>query len=97
MSDMKRLGPQDPLSWIRDTREEIPEPHEQRTVSSERKSFRIQSEGDPPVEITVTIKDEQQDRTICVKITEEGKKPTKIEVKSSGRHKDSPHVNIEAS
>lgn len=98
MSDMKRLGPQDPLSWIRDTREKAPEPQEvKKTGPTERKTFRIQSEGETPLEITVVIKGEQEDRTICVKVAEEGKKATKIEVRTCERQYENPHPDLKAS
>lgn len=98
MSDMKRLGPQDPLSWIRDTRDKVSELQDvKKTAPVERKIFRIQSEGETPIEITVVIKGEQEDRTICIKVAEEGKKATKIEVKTCERQNESPHPDLKAS
>lgn len=98
MSDMKRLGPQDPLSWIRDTRDKVSElPEVKKTAAVERKIFRIQSEGETPLEITVVIKGEQEDRTICVKVAEEGKKATKIEVRTCERQYENPHPDLKAS
>ena len=100
MNDMRRLGPQDPLSWIRDTRDKSQDISEReqeqeqehqgikKTLPTERKTFKIQSEGETPVEVTVVIKGEEDDRTICVKVAEEGKQATKIEVRTSDRQKE---------
>jgi len=96
VNDMRRLGPQDPLSWIKDTSEksantgEKTQEHQgiRKVFPAERRTFIIQSEGETPVEVTVIIKGEEEDRTICVKVSEEGRQTTKIEVKSSGRQKE---------
>lgn len=96
MNDMRRLGPQDPLSWIRDTREKSPDTNEKaqehqgikKALPTERKTFKIQSEGETPVEVTVVIKGEEEDRTICVKVAEEGRQATKIEVRTSDRQRE---------
>lgn len=96
MNGMRRLGPQDPLSWIKDTSEKstntgekTQELHRIRKVfPGEKKTFKIQSEGETPVEVTVIIKGEEEDRAICVKVAEQGRQTTKIEVKTSDRVKE---------
>jgi hypothetical protein len=102
---MRRLGPQDPLSWVRDTREKSPPPRERgpehqglnRALPAERRTFKIQSEGENPIEVTVVVKGEKEDRIICVKVAEEGRKATKIEVRNSDPQKESPNQEAVAS
>ena len=97
MRDMKRLGPQDPLSWIRDTREKAQESPEPRKPLLQEKRYRIQSDDEVPVEITVIVKGEGTDRTICVRVSEEGKKPTTIEVSASNGVKRTRHKGSDVS
>lgn len=90
MNGMKRLGPQDPLSWIKDTRRSIPQKSQyQKRSLSEKKTFRIHTEDENPLEITVEIKGNSENRTVCVKVAEEGKKTAKIEFKSSDKSSES--------
>jgi hypothetical protein len=93
---MKRLGPQDPLSWIKDTSEKSTNSGEKtqelqgirRISPGEKRTFRIQSEGETPVEVTVIIKGEGEDRTVCVKVAEQGRQKTKVEVNTSDKLKE---------
>ncbi len=71
MDEKRRLGPQDPLGWIRDTREEQQEDQEERTRLSEehtrqsysRESFPmvtkreiVHTDKSIPMEVRVTLK-----------------------------------------
>ncbi len=71
MDEKRRLGPQDPLGWIRDTREEKPESYEERTrlpeertkqpvvretVPVETKREIVHTDKSIPMEVKVTLK-----------------------------------------
>ncbi len=81
---MKRLGPQNPLSWIKDTREN---PARQRgvvnPVSSHRQTYRFQSDGESPVEVIVVINGDRKDRNVSIEVAEEGKRTMNIAFKTS--------------
>lgn len=84
---MKRLGPQNPLSWIKDSRESPvrhskPGPLE-RPVSAEKQTYRFQSDGVSPVEVIVIMNGNRADRQVRIEVTEEGKKAMKVEFKTS--------------
>ena len=78
MDEKRRLGPQDPLGWIRDTREERPENHEhteqpvvRETVPMEIKREIVHTDKSIPMEVKVTLKGQpaKQTQTITLEIT----------------------------
>ena len=78
MDEKRRLGPQDPLGWIRDTREERPEDHEhikqpvvRETVPMEIKREIVHTDKSIPMEVKVTLKGQpaKQTQTITLEIT----------------------------
>lgn len=78
MDEKRRLGPQDPLGWIRDTREERNEGHEdsrqsvvRETVPMETKREIIHTDKSIPMEVKVTLKGQPTDhkQTITLEIT----------------------------
>jgi hypothetical protein len=78
MDEKRRLGPQDPLSWIRDTREEKTEDREQarkavvrETVPMETKREIVHKDKSIPMEVKVTLKGQptNQTQTITLEIT----------------------------
>ena len=90
MSNKRRLGNQDPFSWVRDTREvtsmPVPPPRKiavakyAKPVPSEKSV--LQTKNGKPVEVMVAIKERKGERIISVEISEEGKQPTKISFKT---------------
>jgi hypothetical protein len=73
MDSKRRLGPQDPLGWIRDTREDRPEDPDDRTRFAEGKREQsvvrenypmevrreiIHTDKTIPMEVKVTLKDQ---------------------------------------
>ena len=78
MDEKRRLGPQDPLSWIRDTREEKTEDHEhskksvvRETIPMEKKREIVHQDKSIPMEVKVTLKGQptSQIQTITLEIT----------------------------
>ena len=78
MDEKRRLGPQDPLSWIRDTREERPEnpeysqrPVVRETIPTETKREIVHTDKSIPMEVKVTLKGQpaKQTQTITLEIT----------------------------
>ena len=78
MDEKRRLGPQDPLSWIRDTREEKKEDHEhsrqpvvRETIPMETKREIVHKDKSIPMEVKVTLKGQptEQTQTITLEIT----------------------------
>jgi hypothetical protein len=78
MDEKRRLGPQDPLGWIRDTREERSEGREdprqpvvRETVPMETKREIIHTDKSIPLEVKVTLKGQPTDQkqTITLEIT----------------------------
>jgi len=78
MDEKRRLGPQDPLSWIRDTRKEGPEDHEhfrqpvvRETIPMETKREIVHTDKSIPMEVKVTLKGQpaKQTQTITLEIT----------------------------
>jgi hypothetical protein len=78
MDEKRRLGPQDPLSWIRDTREERSEnpehtqqPIVRETFPMETKREIVHTDKSIPMEIKVTLKGQpvKQAQTITLEIT----------------------------
>jgi hypothetical protein len=69
MDEKRRLGPQDPLSWIRDTREERPVVRE--SVPTETKREIVHTDKSIPMEVKVTLKGQpvKQTQTITLEIT----------------------------
>jgi len=69
MSNKKRLGPQDPLSWIRDTRGEKLVHYDMRVATPvEVRRSKIQVGEGSPMEVTVVIKGQKADRNISVEV-----------------------------
>ena len=78
MDEKRRLGPQDPLGWIRDTRVKQPEDHEdtkqpvvRETVPMETKREIVHTDKSIPMEVKVTLKGQptKQAQTITLEIT----------------------------
>lgn len=78
MDEKRRLGPQDPLGWIRDTREESRHDHEgprhsvAREISPmETKREIVHTDKSIPMEVKVTLKGQPtaQKQTITLEIT----------------------------
>jgi len=78
MDEKRRLGPQDPLSWIRDTREEKREDHEhtpqrvvRETIPMDTKREIVHMDKSIPMEVKVTLKGQpvKQTQTITLEIT----------------------------
>lgn len=78
MDEKRRLGPQDPLGWIRDTREGEPENHEppqhpavRESVPVETKREIVHTDKSIPMEVKVTLKGQpiKQTQTITLEIT----------------------------
>ena len=78
MDEKRRLGPQDPLGWIRDSREEKPENQEhskqpavRETVPMETKREIVHTDKSIPMEVKVTLKGQpvKQTQTITLEIT----------------------------
>ena len=69
MDEKRRLGPQDPLSWIRDTREERPVVRE--TIPMETKREIVHTDKSIPMEVKVTLRGQpvKQTQTITLEIT----------------------------
>ena len=85
MSDTKRLGPQDPLSWIRNTRQErTPDDSERNYLSvGHRDQAHLLSRVDKrPTDITVVIKGEGRERVVAVEVTVDKKGVSKIQIKT---------------
>lgn len=87
MKDTKRLGPQNPLSWIKDSRES-PAQHSksekvERSVSSVKQTYRFQSEGEYPVEVIVVMNGDRVDHQVRIEVAQEGKKAMNVEFKTS--------------
>ena len=87
MKDTKRLGPQNPLSWIKDSRESPASPSKPakvvRPVSPEKQTFRFQSDGVSPVEVIVVMDGDRADHRVKIEVAQEGQKAMNIEFKSS--------------
>ena len=87
MKDTKRLGPQNPLSWIKDSRESPVKTSDPakvvRSVSSGKKTFRFQSDGVSPVEVTVVMSGDRVDHRVKIEVAQEGQKAMNIEFKTS--------------
>ena len=78
MDEKRRLGPQDPLGWIRDTREKQPDDHEhtkqpvvRETAPLETKREIVHTDKSIPMEVKVTLKGQptKQTQTITLEIT----------------------------
>jgi hypothetical protein len=78
MDEKRRLGPQDPLGWIRDTREDRKEDHEgprhsvvRETVPMETKREIVHTDKSIPMEVKVTLKGHPtaHKQTITLEIT----------------------------
>ena len=78
MDEKRRLGPQDPLSWIRDTREEQREDHGHtrqpvvhESMPMEIKREIVHKDKSIPMEVKVTLKGQptEQTQTITLEIT----------------------------
>lgn len=78
MDEKRRLGPQDPLSWIRDTRKEGAAEHEhsrqsvvRETMPMETKREIVHTDKSIPMEVKVTLKGQptKQTQTITLEIT----------------------------
>jgi hypothetical protein len=78
MDEKRRLGPQDPLSWIRDTREErlenpapAQQPSARETFPVETKREIVHTDKSIPMEVKVTLKGQpvKQTQTITLEIT----------------------------
>lgn len=90
MNNKRRLGNQDPFSWVRDTREVTNIPLSPPRKIAETKYTQayapeksvIQSKNGKPVEVMVAIKEKNGERIISVKIIEEGKQPAVISFKT---------------
>lgn len=85
MSNTRRLGPQDPLSWIRDTRQErTPDEAERNYLSvSPRNQPNLLSRVDKmPADITIVIKGEGRERVAAVEVTMDKKGVSKIQIKT---------------
>ncbi len=87
MKDTKRLGPQNPLSWIKDSRESPAKPSQPtkvvKSVSSEKQTFRFQSDGVSPVEVVVVMNGDRVDHLVKIEVVQEGRKAMNIEFKTS--------------
>lgn len=87
MKDTKRLGPQNPLSWIKDSRESPAKSSEPakivRSVSSGNQTFRFQSNGVSPVEVIVVMNGDRVDHRVKIEVAQEGQKAMNIEFKTS--------------
>jgi len=69
MSNKKRLGPQDPLSWIRDTRgKKLVHYNMKMARPGEVRRSKIQIGEGSPMEVTVVIKGQKADRNISVEV-----------------------------
>ncbi len=92
MRDTKRLGPQNPLSWIKDSRESLAEPSQPakvvRSVSAEKQTFRFQSDGVSPVEVVVVMTGDRVDHRVKIEVVQEGQKAMNIEFKTSNGQED---------
>lgn len=87
MKDTKRLGPQNPLSWIKDSRES-PVKHAkpgsiERYFPSEKQTYRFQSDGEAPVEVMVVMNRGQSDCQVKIEVAQKGKKAMKVEFETS--------------
>ena len=90
MSNKRRLGNQDPFSWVRDTREVTSLPISPPRKIADTKYAKplpveksvINTKNGKPVEVMVAIKEWNGERIISVEITEEGKQPAKISFKT---------------
>lgn len=93
MSNTKRLGPQDPLSWIKDTRGQISKYASLRTSTPQRsRSSRILGEEESSPDIRVVIKGNEGERIVSVEITVDNKGTTKIEVKKKVDQKNGREI-----
>lgn len=90
MNTKKRLGNQNPFSWVRDTREVTSIPISPPRKIADAKYAKplpidksvIQTKKCKPVEVMVGITERNGERIISVEITEEGKQPTRISFKT---------------
>jgi len=91
MSNTKRLGPQDPLSWIKDTRQErTPDEPERNYLSiGHRNQPSLLSGVDKtPTDITIVIKGEGREKVVAVEVTLDKKGVSKIQIKTGERHQE---------
>ena len=89
MSHTKRLGPQDPLSWIRDTREEKvrDESHRNYLSIGPRDDLSLfAKENKHQRDITIVIKGEGRERVLAVEVTIDKKGVSKIQIKTRESH-----------
>ena len=92
MKDTKRLGPQNPLNWIKDSRESPVKSSELgkvvRSISSDKRTFRFQSDGASPVEVVVIMNGDRVDHRVKIEVAQEGRKAMNIEFKTSNGQED---------
>jgi len=85
MSNTKRLGPQNPLSWIRDTRQErtteVPE-RDYLSVGHRNQPHLLSRVDKAPTDITIIIKGEGRERIVAVEVTMDKKGVSKIQIKT---------------
>ena len=72
MDEKRRLGPQDPLGWIRDTREDGPERYEEERRLPEKPANQPAARGTDPVETRREIVHTDKSIPMEVKVTLKG-------------------------
>jgi hypothetical protein len=91
VKDTKRLGPQNPLNWIRDSRESPAQPSKpgevERSISYKKQTYRFQSDGESPVEVIVVMNGDRAGHQVRIEVAQEGKKAMNVEFKTSNDQK----------